>query len=78
MEQLDDEIVDARLALIDMIRGVMLYHAAIDEIEDEQQQAEIVETVGDLADLLLEALNLEIVAVDGNFITARLELEPID
>lgn len=72
---MDDKLSDAQLQIVDIIRGVMLYEAAVDEMQDPAAAEEMGEALGDLIDAIMEALQFKVVSVDGTTVTAQLELE---
>lgn len=75
---MEDNLFDARLGVIDTIRGVLLDLADINSVE-EAQRADLIEQMGDVADMILDVLNLQIVSYDEktNEVLAKLELAPI-
>lgn len=75
---MEDNFFDARLGVIDTIRGVLLDLADIESVE-EPQRADLIEQMGDVADMILDVLNLQIVSYDEqtNEVIAKLELAPI-
>lgn len=75
---MEDNLFDARLGIIDTIRGVLLELADIDSVE-ETARVELVEQMGDVADMLLEVLNLQVVSYneETHEVVAKIELAPI-
>lgn len=75
---MEDNIFDARLGIIDTIRGILLELADIDSVE-ESNKVELVEQMGDVADMILEVLNLQVVSYDEatHEVIAKIELAPI-
>lgn len=75
---MEDNLFDARLGVIDTIRGILLDLADINSVE-EPQRADLIEQMGDVADMILDVLNLQIVSYDEktNEVVAKLELAPI-
>lgn len=75
---MDNNISDARLGIIDTIRGVLLDLADVDSV-DEADRVELVEQMGDVADFILEVLRFEVISYDEatKEVTAKLALEPI-
>ena len=75
---MEDNLFEARLGIIDTIRGVLLELADINSLE-ESQRAEMVEQMGDLADMILDVLNLQVMSYDenSNEVVAKIDLAPI-
>ena len=75
---MEDNLFDARLGIIDTIRGVLLELADIDSVE-EPTKVELVEQMGDVADMILEVLNLQVVSYneETNEVVAKIDLAPI-
>lgn len=75
---MDDNIFDARLGIIDTIRGILMDLAESDE-PNESARLDMMESLGDVANLILEVLNLEIIGYDeeSGQVTATLDLAPI-
>jgi hypothetical protein len=76
---MENNLSDARLGVIDTIRGVLLDLADIDSVE-EAQRVELVDQMGDVANFILEVLGFEVVTFDEetNQIEARISLPPIE
>lgn len=76
---MENNLADARLGIIDTIRGILLDLADIDSV-DEASRVELVEQMGDVANFILEVLEFEVTAFDEetNQVQAKLSLPPID
>lgn len=79
MTTMDNNLADARLGIIETIRGVLLELADIDSLE-EALKIEMIEQLGDVANFILEVLEFEVTAFDEgtNQVQAKLILPPID
>lgn len=75
---MEDSLAEARLGVIDTIRGVLLELADIESVEGDNR-VQLVEQMGDVADMILEVLEFDVVGFDetSNEITAKLRLQPI-
>ena len=75
---MEDNLFEARLGIIDTVRGVLLDLADINSVE-EAQRADLIEQMGDVADMILDVLGLQVVSYDelNNEVMAKIELTPI-
>ena len=75
---MEANLFDARLGIIDTVRGVLMDLADTDGLDDAAR-LEVIENMGDLANLIMEVLNLEVTAYDeaSGKVTATLDLAPI-
>lgn len=76
---LESDLADARLGVIDTVRGILLEIGGIDEIKGQERIA-LIENMGDITDLILEVLQLEVISFDEETgtVTATLHLDPIN
>ena len=76
---LEDELTDARLGVIDTVRGMLLELGGIDELKGDERIV-LIEQMGDVADMILDVLQLNILSFDEETgtITATLHLDPIN
>lgn len=76
---MDNNLADARLGIIETIRGVLLELADIDSV-DEASKVELVEQMGDVANFILEVLEFEVTGYDedSHQVQAKLSLQPIE
>ena len=76
---LEDELTDARLGIIDTVRGMLLELGGIDELKGDERIV-LIEQMGDVADMILDVLQLNILSFDEETgtITATLHLDPIN
>jgi len=72
------EIFDARLGVLDTIRGILLDLADVDNAP-EDDRPELVDRMGDVANLILEVLDFEVVEYQegAGTLTATMKLEPL-
>lgn len=72
------EIFDARLGVLDTIRGILLDLADIDNAP-EDDRADLVDRMGDVANLILEVLDFDVVEYEekSGALTATMKLEPL-
>ncbi len=76
---LEDNLTDARLGVIDTVRGMLLELGGIDELKGDERIV-LIEQMGDVADMILDVLQLNVLSFDEETgtITATLHLDPIN
>jgi len=65
---------EARIIIGDMIMDILADLAVDGEEVTEEELLQIEESMGDVADVILEVLSLKIVAVDGTTVTAEIDI----
>ena len=76
---LEDNLTDARLGVIDTVRGMLLELGGIDELKGDERIV-LIEQMGDVADMIFDVLQLNVLSFDEETgtITATLHLDPIN